>query len=104
MGEHKLDIEDEQTDLKKQIDQVRKESAALSKKVKSFENQLNLAKKDSELLQQEKQKALNQLWITVPMFCKNINEKLIQKPVKSKAKSPDHRSELPRPKMLNECL
>jgi hypothetical protein len=104
LRENKLDIEDEQAELKKQSDQVRKESDALAKKVKSFDNQLTLARKDSELLQQEKQKALNQLWITVPMFCKNINSKLIQVPIKSKAKEPEHRAEPPKPKMLNECL
>merc|ERR1719500_67526 len=104
MRETRLDIEDELVEMKKQSDQVRKETDAFTKKVKSFDQQLQAAKKDSEILQQEKQKALNQLWITVPMFYKNINQKLIQTPVKTKAAKPEHRAELPKPKQLNECL
>jgi len=104
MRENRLDLEEELVEVKKQYDIMKKEADALVKKVKANENQLKQARSNSEQLQQDKQKELNQLWVTVPMFYKNITQKLIQVPIKSKAAEREQRSELPKPKKLNECL
>lgn len=102
--EQKLDIEENLAEAKKENEQIKKEVDTIGKKVKSFEGQLKAAKTDSEKLQQEKQKELNRLWRAIPMLYKNINHKLIQTPVKSRANDPSLRQELPKPKILNECL
>lgn len=102
--EQKLDIEETLAEAKKDVEQIKKEVDTSIKKVKMYESQLKAARNDSEKLQQEKQKELNQLWVTVPMYLKNINKKLIQVPLKSMLSEPELRSELPKPKTLNECL
>ncbi|XP_069800651.1 cilia- and flagella-associated protein 44 isoform X2 [Dendropsophus ebraccatus] len=67
LREKRLDIEESLAEEKKVMDNVKKESDALAKKVKIVEVNLKTAEAELEAFQREKQQKLNELYVVVPL-------------------------------------
>ncbi|XP_040277654.1 cilia- and flagella-associated protein 44, partial [Bufo bufo] len=67
LREKRLDIEEALVEEKKVVDNLKKESDALAKKVKIVEVNLKTAEAELEAFQREKQQKLNQLYVVVPL-------------------------------------
>ncbi|KAM3935997.1 cilia- and flagella-associated protein 44 [Leptodactylus fuscus] len=67
MREKRLDIEEALVEEKKTMDNLKKESDALAKKVKIVEVNLKNAEAELEVFQREKQQKLNELYVVVPL-------------------------------------
>nr|XP_006000125.2 PREDICTED: cilia- and flagella-associated protein 44 [Latimeria chalumnae] len=67
LREKRLDLEDAVAEEKKVVDNLKKESESLGKKIKIVEASLKTAKADLEAFQREKQQKLNGLFVVVPL-------------------------------------